>query len=67
MPLKHVVKNLCSHISYSEKLSKNKMIDCKILAFYTRPQSGQFFMINVSGNQWLSVTRIPVLNQDKQK
>ena len=27
-----------------------------ILEFYTRPQSGQFYMINILENQWLSVT-----------
>ena len=28
----------------------------KIFEFYTRPQSDQFYMINVLENQWLSVT-----------
>ena len=26
------------------------------MEFYISPQSGQFYMINVLGNQWLSVT-----------
>ena len=46
---------------YSEKSSRLFQYNDRykwwnILEFYTRPQSGQFYMINVLGNQWVSVT-----------
>ena len=35
------------------------------MEFYISPQSGQFYMINVLENQWLSVTFNNALLQDK--
>ena len=32
------------------------------MEFYISPQSGQFYMINVLENQWLSVTNIGLLH-----
>ena len=37
------------------------------MEFYISPQSGQFYMINVLENQWLSVTYTPgIANKHRQ-